>query len=102
MTGKDFSLFSGTLKSLGGKFPSGRDGAFWRRRRGGLPVQHGKRGVLQEAAEDLPGSPAAHRGLRDVLWRDDVLRDAQTAAEDGGDGAEVPAAPGVPVSAAPR
>ncbi|CAF87841.1 unnamed protein product, partial [Tetraodon nigroviridis] len=50
-------------------------------------------------AEDLPGSPAAHRGLWRLLRRDDVLRDAQAAEEDRGDGAQVPTAPGVAVSA---
>lgn len=58
--------------------------------------------MLPEAAEDLPVSAGAHRGLRRLLRGDDVLRDAQTAEEDRGDGAEVPAAPGVAVRAAPR
>lgn len=69
---------------------------------GGPRVQHGERGVLQEAAQDLPVSPAAHRGLRDDLRRDDLLRDAQTAQEDRGHGPEVPAAPRGPLGSAAR
>lgn len=67
-----------------------------------MRVQHGKRGVLPAAAEDLPVSPAGYRGLWDVVRGDDILRDAQAAGEDRGDGGEVPAAPGVSVGAAPR
>lgn len=81
---------------------SGRDGAFAHRRRGGVRVQHGKRGVLPEAAEDLPMSPSGHRGLRGDVRGHDVVRDAQTAQEDGGDGTEVSATPRVAVGTAPR
>lgn len=52
---------------------SSRDGVFSCRQRGGVRVQHGKRGVLPEAAEDLPVSPAGHRGLRDDVRRDDIV-----------------------------
>lgn len=81
-------------------------------RRGGLAVglrarvrvrvRHGERGVLPQAAQDLPVPAAGHRGVRDVVRRHVVLRDAQAAAEDRVHGAQVPAAPGVPVGAAPR
>lgn len=79
-----------------------RDGVFSRRQWGGVRVQHGKRGVLPQAAQDLPVPAAAHRGLRDVVRRHGVLRDAQATQEDRGHGSEVPAAPGVSVGAAPR
>lgn len=58
--------------------------------------------MLPETATDLPVLAAAHGGLWDDVRRDDVVRDAQTAEEDGGDGTEVPAAPGVSVGSAPR
>lgn len=88
-------------KSCLGSLPQQRR-VFSRRQWGGVRVQHGKRGVLPQAAPDLPVPAAAHRGLRDVLRRHDVLRDAQAAQEDRGHGSEVPAAPGVSVGAAPR
>lgn len=67
-----------------------------------MRVQHGKRGVLPEAAEDLPVPAAAHGGVRDAVRGDDLVRDAQTAQEDGGDGTQVPAAPRVALGSAPR
>lgn len=67
-----------------------------------MRVQHGKRGVLPEAAEDLPMSPSGHRGLRGDVRGHDVVRDAQTAQEDGGDGTEISATPRVAVGTAPR
>lgn len=58
--------------------------------------------MLPEAAEDLPVPAVAHRGVRDVVRGDDLVRDAQAAQEDGGDGAQVSAASGVAVGSAPR
>lgn len=90
-------------KKVESEVSSGRDGVFSRRQqRGGVRVQHGKRGVLPQAAEDLPVSPAGHGGLRDDVRGDDIVRDAQTAQEDGDHGAQVPATPRVSVGAAPR
>lgn len=60
-------------KKLSREVSSSRDGVLSRRQRGGVRVQHGKRGVLPEAAEDLPVSPAGHRGLRDVVRGDDLV-----------------------------
>lgn len=82
-------------KSWVGKFPAAESGL------GGLRL-HGKRDVLPQAAEDLPGPAAGHRGLRDDVRRDGVLWDPQTAEENRGDGPEVSAAPGVSLGSAPR
>ena len=72
------------------------------RPRGGVRAEHGERGVLQETAEDFPVSPADHRGVRDDLRGHDVLRDAQAAQKNRGDGAQVPTTPGVALGAAAR
>lgn len=81
---------------------SGSDGTLWRRRWGGARVRHGKRGVLPEAAEDLPVPRPGHGGRRDDVRRDDVVRDAQAAEEDRSHGSEVSAASGVSLGSAPR
>lgn len=60
-------------RKLSREVSSSRDGAYSRRQRGGVRVQHGKRGVLSEAAEDLPVSPAGHRGVRDDVRGDDII-----------------------------
>lgn len=60
-------------KKVESEVSTSRDGAFSRRRRGGVRVQHGKRGVLSQAAADLPVPAAGHRGLRDDVRGTHVL-----------------------------
>lgn len=69
---------------------------------GRFRLRHGQWSVFPQAAQGLPVPAAGHGGVRDVVRRHGVLRDAQAVAEDRGHGAQVPAAPGVPVGAAPR
>jgi hypothetical protein len=53
--------------------------------------------VLPKTEADLPDTAAADRGVRLSLRRDAPLRAADAAAESRGGGAQVPAAPGVPL-----
>lgn len=97
-----FTSIHREVESCVGEVSSSRDGAYSRRQWGGVRVQHGKRGVLPEAAQDLPVSPTSHRSVRDDVRGYDVVWDTQTAEEDGGHGTQVPATPRVALGATPR